>query len=77
MLKKGGTLASARVGIDVVTAIAGALEALDVRYDIRVASAHRTPQRVMDIVSRAEAAGVRVTRNPSDMGKLMLEAMQK
>lgn len=36
------------------------LEALDVPYDIRVASAHRTPQRVMDIVSRAEASGVEV-----------------
>lgn len=34
------------------------LEALEVSYDIRVASAHRTPQRVMDIVSRAEEAGV-------------------
>lgn len=36
------------------------LEALEVPYDIRVASAHRTPQRVMDIVGRAEAAGVEV-----------------
>ena len=36
------------------------LEALEVAYDIRVASAHRTPQRVMDIVSRSEEAGVQV-----------------
>jgi succinyl-CoA synthetase alpha subunit len=28
-------------------------------------------------IAALEAAGVRVTRNPSDMGKLMLEAMQK
>ena len=36
------------------------LEALGVPYDIRVASAHRTPERVKDIVARAEAAGVEV-----------------
>ncbi len=36
------------------------LEALDVAYDIRVASAHRTPARVLDIIQRAEAAGVQV-----------------
>jgi phosphoribosylaminoimidazole carboxylase PurE protein len=36
------------------------LEALEVPYDIRVASAHRTPQRVKDIVERGEAAGVEV-----------------
>jgi len=28
-------------------------------------------------IAALEAAGVSVTRNPSDMGKLMLEAMQK
>jgi len=38
----------------------GTLGALDVPYDIRVASAHRTPARVLDIVQRAEAAGVQV-----------------
>ena len=28
-------------------------------------------------IAALEAAGVSVTRNPSDMGKFMLEAMQK
>ena len=36
------------------------LGALEIPYDIRVASAHRTPQRVKDIVARAEKAGVEV-----------------
>lgn len=36
------------------------LGALDVPYDIVVASAHRTPQRVQDYVARAAAAGVQV-----------------
>ena len=36
------------------------LTALDVPFDIRVASAHRTPARVLDIVQRAEAASVQV-----------------
>ena len=36
------------------------LAALEIPYDIRVASAHRTPARVLDIVNRAEEAGVQV-----------------
>ena len=36
------------------------LAALEVPYDIVVASAHRTPERVKDYVGRAERAGVQV-----------------
>jgi len=36
------------------------LDALEVPYDVRVASAHRTPQRVVDVVAQAESAGVEV-----------------
>ncbi len=63
-----GDLATARVVILMgsdsdlprMTQCLSSLEALGVAYDIRVASAHRTPQRVLDIVTRAEAAGVQV-----------------
>ena len=58
-----------------MTQCLSSLDALGVSYDIRVASAHRTPARVLDIVQRAEALEMAVENaGTADAGVLGLNA---
>ena len=55
-----GILAGSESDLDVIRAAASTLDELGISYELRIASAHRTPARVREYAEEAEGRGIKV-----------------
>lgn len=55
-----GILAGSESDLDVIKAAASTLDELGISYELRIASAHRTPARVREYAEEAEGRGIKV-----------------
>ena len=55
-----GILAGSESDLDVVRAAGSTLDELGIGYELRIASAHRTPARVREYAAEAEGRGIKV-----------------
>ncbi len=55
-----GILAGSESDLDVIRAATSTLDELGISYELRIASAHRTPARVREYAEEAEGRGIKV-----------------